>query len=414
MLARPLFTILFALFLPASVHAEAPVIDNPATPSGGRVTLEPELMWRVGGESDADDEFFGVVRNAVVDASGTTYLLDEQLNEVRAFDASGEFLTSFGREGQGPGELSRPRELLLLPDGRIGVLNGRPTKITTYLTDGALGGDATIGSGEEHLGFVFEAQSAGGHLACVRHVMAMGDKTTTSTRSLVSFNPDGSIHRVYKEDTREQPQSGGGRRGMRIMIDGSFVSAWAIGPDGRMYIAPHQDQYLIEVYDVDGALLHTIRRDYERFARSEKEMDREREQQRAAAERMGGDVGQREIDAFTPDVLALLAREDGELWVQSGEGRSMDNEGALAVYDVYDPDGRFVRQVELRAPYDSGDDRFEIQGDRLFVFERAQDAVSSMAAGRGMVIISDRGEEEDEEDLEPLAIACYRLPLTSD
>lgn len=53
---------------------------------------------------------------------------DLQANEIRVFDADGHHLFTFGREGEGPGDLGGPCCLALGPDGTVWVreaLNGR-------------------------------------------------------------------------------------------------------------------------------------------------------------------------------------------------------------------------------------------------------------------------------------------------
>ena len=77
----------------------------------------------------------------------------------------------------------------------------------------------------------------------------------------------------------------------------------------------------------------------------------------------------------------------------------------VGIFDVFDARGRFVRQVELRAPYDRATDRMTLQGDALVVFE---DLVG--ARGGGMIIMDDAVAEEGiDEEADPLAIARYRI-----
>jgi hypothetical protein len=76
----------------------------------------------------------------------------------------------------------------------------------------------------------------------------------------------------------------------------------------------------------------------------------------------------------------------------------------VGVFDVFDTDGRHVRQVELRAPYDPATDRFAIIGDALVVFE---DIVGTQ---RGVVVMGGTvAEEAADLDAEALAIARYRF-----
>jgi hypothetical protein len=53
-----------------------PHVMNPADPVHPPAVLELEELWRLGGNTDADEEFFGVVNDVVVDDAGDVYVLD--------------------------------------------------------------------------------------------------------------------------------------------------------------------------------------------------------------------------------------------------------------------------------------------------------------------------------------------------
>lgn len=67
----------------------------------------------------SDPTVFGSVADVVVDPAGLIYVLDEQAQEVRAFDLLGRFVHKFGGFGDGPSELRHAIGIELLGDGRI-------------------------------------------------------------------------------------------------------------------------------------------------------------------------------------------------------------------------------------------------------------------------------------------------------
>ena len=83
------------------------------------------------GSDQRGPELFGYVPKADIDAEGNIVVLDEAAQEVRIFDAGGNFVEQFGGRGDGPMELRRAHTMELLPDQRIAVPLGRtgPVKI---------------------------------------------------------------------------------------------------------------------------------------------------------------------------------------------------------------------------------------------------------------------------------------------
>lgn len=59
---------------------------------------------------------FAIIADVLVDGRGRIYVLDEQMMNLRVFDAHGRLLQRVGREGHGPGEFYHP--LALAGDGR--------------------------------------------------------------------------------------------------------------------------------------------------------------------------------------------------------------------------------------------------------------------------------------------------------
>lgn len=398
------------LVLLASTAAAAPVIvDNPATPPGGATVVTPAERWRVGGESESEDEFFGVVRQAAMDAAGNTYLLDQQLHEVRVFDADGRFVRSFGRQGEGPGELSMPQDLVVLPDGRVGVLHGRPGRLTFFSQEGGEGTDVTLGDGEP-FAFSLRAEVAGARPVVQRSITTMGDGTLTSTQSLVALDPQtGEVVHTYAHvaETMENRAPAGS---VMIIARADAIVDWACGSDGRVYVVRSIDRYEIEVHGPDGTHERTIWRAYERVAKPKPVLDAERASRRAMAERFGRTFDENEIALHYPDIDALFVRPNGELWVLPSEGRRDEDPHTLGVFDVFDAEGRLTRQVEVRVPFVRGRDEFSFEGTDLVVFEDSLDAVRSGAAGGGFVFNTIDDSDRDEDEVEALEIVRYSMP----
>jgi hypothetical protein len=78
-----------------------------------------------------------------VAADGTVFVLDTGNFRVVAFDQEGNALREFGRQGQGPGELQRPRGFGVAGD-RVIVVDTGNNRVAAFAHDGALVSDAQL------------------------------------------------------------------------------------------------------------------------------------------------------------------------------------------------------------------------------------------------------------------------------
>ena len=73
------------------------IVENPREPMDPPRVVELEELWCLGGDTEDDAEFFGVIVKLLVDESGNIYLLDQALNEIKVLSPEGEFVRSIGR-----------------------------------------------------------------------------------------------------------------------------------------------------------------------------------------------------------------------------------------------------------------------------------------------------------------------------
>ena len=115
------------------------------------------------------------------------------------------------------------------------------------------------------------------------------------------------------------------------------------------------------------------------------------------------------LDKTDRDIAEMLVRDNGELWVFSSHSKDKQKEGILGPFDVFDNEGRYIRNVSVEVDYESKKDTWFIQQDRLYVIKRGAGAIKNAFAGIAGISFDDPDETDEEEDLLPPEIVCYRI-----
>jgi hypothetical protein len=116
-----------------------PVVYNPKEPvvlpnMPSRLTLIEDLRL---GEPDENQNYpFSTLSWFVVDDEGNIITVDNEEGCFKVFDKTGEFLHSFGRKGQGPGELQNVSFLTLIEGKNIGAVDPSNHRFYHFSRDG--------------------------------------------------------------------------------------------------------------------------------------------------------------------------------------------------------------------------------------------------------------------------------------
>lgn len=81
---------------------------------------------------------FAAPQGVAVDADGNVYVTDTLNNRVEIFDADGNFISAFGKNGDGPGSFARPKGIALDSDGHIWVADEMQDRLQVFDKDGQL------------------------------------------------------------------------------------------------------------------------------------------------------------------------------------------------------------------------------------------------------------------------------------
>jgi hypothetical protein len=363
------------------------------------VTITPQELWRIGGDSDSDEEFFGVITQIATDPAGNVYVLDRQLSEVKVFSPDGGYLRTIGREGEGPGEFRQALDMFFLPDGNLGVLQLAPGRIVMLTPEGEPIGDHPLPESDGGAtATLVSGSSMGENILLVVSENAPQEGKVDITRALTLVDSEGNELKRLLESTRELEFV---NFTFKETVWRTFDNRWRVGQDDNLYVAEEYLDYRITVWDTEGKRKRVISREYTHWDRSEEQIQYMHDVFDAMLQNQLPQY-KIEISDNDPGITNLYPRDDGTLWVLSSQGTRAKPDGSMGVFDVFDAQGRFVRQVTLMGEGEPIEDGYFFLGDRLFVVTDLLEANIASRGGR-------KGAKEDEVEPEPIAVICYQL-----
>lgn len=380
--------------------AEPVVVNNGEKPAQGLVIANLKEAWRAGGEDD--DVFFGTLSGVRTDSQGRLYLLDGQLSEVHIYSPDGDHLATVGREGDGPGEARRPSDMFVSDDGTINVLQGFPGRIVKLTPDGLPAGEASYSAGPAsagQFGVLIGGRGYGQDMILAGIRMTFGGAISKQTYFLARCDSEGQqkvallekIHEInYAEFVMDELQMD--------FIWGRFDA----GQDGRVYAAPERNAYSIQVYGLDGQVEKIINRKYTSVPRTEKQRQLAVQIIEAVAANYPTPPRKITIEDTQPAISSIQVTADNHLWVQTAAGDSTPPDGTWIVFDIFDSEGNFEKQVALTGDHKADRDAVNILPDgRVMVIVGALDAwLNQQGAG---------ANDETVQESEPLEVICYEL-----
>lgn len=324
---------------------EAKVAVDPATSASAPRPLvganlqsslrQPELVATWGCTACTGPELLGSVVDVAVSADGAVFVLDSFEPAVRRFSVDGEPL-AFGREGQGPGEFELAYYIGMVEDESIEVIDLRRRRLTRLDFDGNVVATRPLQAWLSAA--AYSPVDGGWYLAAV------------------DFRRGGS-RVLYLADDSEEPHHIGGAD-FPLDEDGDLSDFFALAarPGGGYAVGDGEIEYRVRLYDAEGVALGDISRSIERVAKTEAELNAERErrnansaqvaERRAAEARASGlEITERDpIDPFKHHFYgSSLGFDDaGRLWLRSGRGNE-----SITTFDVFDPARMYLGEVHI-------------------------------------------------------------------
>jgi hypothetical protein len=137
-----LFILVFSILTECSLAGKPADLSSP----NKRIEEKPiraEFTLNIGSERVNED--FYKFPTFAIGKNGQIFILDSGNSRIQCFSKEGKFLFSFGKRGQGPGELSDfVAKIRILSDGKIYVIDDIQRRINVYTQEGKFSFSAKI------------------------------------------------------------------------------------------------------------------------------------------------------------------------------------------------------------------------------------------------------------------------------
>jgi len=386
--------IVWSLLAAGAWAGPAPVVHNNNKPRQGTRTIELEKVWQVGG---AEEEIIlGTIERVLVLGDGRVLLLDSQLSQVVECAADGKVLRTLGRAGDGPGELTGPKDLVVLDDGTLGLISTFPGSLVFLNADGTPGGKVKPTVDWAAGGFVtlHRALSAGDEVLLGGSVMTMDPSLAVQERTffLGRFDREGHRTAEYLSGTATFDVGAGE---LHEAWQEFVWSRMAVTADGTVVVGVPRDEFELSWFGADGTLLRQATLPAEPWKRNTR-----------ASERMFGILdaqarhmpGTKPVVAPTePVIVDLTVQDNGGVWCLTARSMWEAQEGCFAAYDVFSAEGVYEERVRVVCPGDATRDRLLFVGDRVFRVAGYWDAVFKVKS------------KTPDPEAEPMSVTCFRV-----
>ena len=309
-------------------------ITNPDYPRDGIISYDLVEEYTIGDDTGSGKALLNRPIYLQVDAQDNLYVMDWGDTDIKVFDQAGVHTRTIGKKGQGPGEFDTPADMRIGEDGRLYLLDSRQNRMSILNQEGSYISGFTLGSlsyefdvDAHHRIYIAqfdlpEIQAFDTYQIIERNkTIYRVDENGKNRFELGSFPHASQRRRVVKTKTGMSSRSSQSRE--------AYTTVWFIGPNNRLYMGYNRD-YKLRVYDMDIKHLYSFGREF--FALKHPLYSPE--------------------GAHPEFYPAFYDRqhffdENDNLWLRQ---YTVEEDVDLGIYDVFSPDGIYVKQVQLPHP----------------------------------------------------------------
>ena len=308
-------------------EGDVTVVKNPKEPLYQTPILELKEELSLGGPEAQGEYAFGQIADLVVDDAGSFYVLDGRSSHVKVFDASGRYVRTIGRAGQGPGEFEQPMNLSF--NGATGELAvHQPLRMAFFRPDGTFLRDVSFRGMGPTIGRV----DSRGYI--YRTELVVDDNGPRFVAK--KFGPDGSVSAELSSSPAPLSLKGAGKviKAVTLLPASYFQLDQA---DNVVYGYPETyDLVLFRASDADP---------FKRITRSYDLLEVTSEEKKEVEKEIPSGSGiELEFPRYHSAYDRFFLSDLGHIFVRTWE-KAKDGK---RVHDIFDAEGRFIGRIPLK------------------------------------------------------------------
>ena len=313
------------------------IVMNPEDPIHNAESFEMIEELSIGEREGREEYMFQRLFTLAVNANEDIYVLDYQANHIRKFDKEGEYISTIGKSGQGPGELQAPRSLFCSDQGELVV--GDINRVSYFTLDGEFlrstaykGGMIIIRDMDSEGNFyAFDIVGAENVYEVKKFDSEFNHITSFGTSPLPNPNEDNPFFSVLRFD----------------IIQGTrLVSGYA------------EEGYVLEIKDTSGNLMRKIEKEYTPLEPTQEDVEEQTADDPPEMKR------KLSVPKYFPPFRIMMADDEGRIYVYTYE-RTPDREKYY--YDIFDTEGKYIFKI----PFESRP--HVIKKNRIYTIDEDED-----------------------------------------
>jgi hypothetical protein len=292
------------------------VVKNPKEPMYDEEIFEIQEELSIGVAEGAEEYMFQDAREVVAGNNDRVFVSDFRSVHVRVFDKFGNYITTVGRKGQGPGEFGQVTNIQITPENELLVHDRYTRRLSFFSLDGKY--LRTVQLKEIQAGRV-EVNSEDNYLV---RTYDFEKGTLNAATEIKKYSPDLEFLGTIAKDKYRSAQVP-----FQPWMASKLLSSDSI-------VCGFPEAYEFHILDSEGNVIQRVSKDYVPVEISEEE--------KAIRHLAQSD----ELPSCFPAFQDFSVDEEGRIYAQTYERQA---DGDKFYYDVFESDGKYICKVRLNA-----------------------------------------------------------------